>query len=528
MLRDILLFFLGLVFFLIGSKRLGFTLQKVLGFKIRKYLEFLSKNRFLGCIFGFILAFLLQSSSAANILVVGLVGAGLVSFLGSLPVILGAGLGSTLSPFLVVFKITKISPLIIIIGGFFYLFSKKDSLQRIGKSLFYFGLMFFGLDLIGQVAKQLEQSNLFVQVFEKDYFSLIPFLIALVFTALVQASIVPISILIFLVQQGGGISLNGIIPVILGVNVGTSISVVLVSLNGSLSGKKSALAGFLFKVFGALIFTFLFPIYSPWLVKLQIPLAYQIVLFHFIFNLFLVLFFILLDKKVALLVEKLLPGKEELYPIFPVYLDKKLLDSPDKALDAVRKELSRIVALIVKMLEKTEKLVFDFQKSNYSEVNYIELVIDELHHDILEYLDGLDKSTLTKEQAKRMIDISVIVDSLERIGDRILNIVRLAKYKKEKKVVFSSQGEKEIREFFRIIKQVICALEVGLSKLDGESLRKILDKSSEVGKMFSQSKIKHLERFYQRECVTADATIFNNMLVNFVEIFKHCSKIAQL
>jgi len=399
MIQAIILGILGLVFFFIGVFELNSVVQKIFNFRIRQYLQSVNKNRFFGAIFGFILTALLQSSSVASVLIIALVNAGLLNFLGSLPIILGIGVGSTIAPALVAFKITNIAPIFIIIGGFLYLFSKKDKLQSLGQAFLYFGLLFFGLDLIGEAAEPIKNSAFFMRLAQEGMSPFFGLLFGIIFTAIIQSSVVPIGLLVILAGEGL-VGLNLALPIILGANIGTTFSAILVSLKENLAAKRTALFYLIFKIIGVIIIFPFLGLFTSFLEKIFPSLPFQIIGAHFFFNLFLFLIFIFLTEAIGKIIKQILPGEEKVLPLFPIYLDKRLTGYPSQSFSVVLKELSRAVILIKEMFEETENLFIDFKPSAFKRIDYIEVVIDELQDEILDFLDCLKKEKLTQKETE--------------------------------------------------------------------------------------------------------------------------------
>jgi len=526
MIQAIILGILGLVFFFIGVFELNSVVQKILNFRIRQYLQSVNKNRFFGAIFGFILTALLQSSSVASVLIIALVNAGLLNFLGSLPIILGIGVGSTIAPALVAFKITNIAPIFIIIGGFLYLFSKKDKLQSLGQAFLYFGLLFFGLDLIGEAAEPIKNSVFFIRLAQEGMSPFFGLLFGIIFTAIIQSSVVPIGLLVILAGEGL-VGLNLALPIILGANIGTTFTAILVSLKENLAAKRTALFYLIFKIIGVIIFfSFLGP-FTSFLEKIFPSLPFQIIGAHFFFNLFLFLIFIFLTEAIGKIIKRILPGEEKVLPLFPIYLDKRLTGYPSQSFSVVLKELSRAVILIKEMFEETENLFIDFKPSAFKRIDYIEVVIDELQDEILDFLDCLKKEKLTQKDVKKAICLATITDELERIGDRTLNVAKLARLKAKKEIVFSQEAEEEIKGISSMLKNSFSILEKAISSLSPNYLNDILAQKKDFEEKISSALNNHLKKFYERECPMADSTIFNNILINFREIHNHCLKIIQ-
>jgi len=239
MVNSILLFITGLVLFLFGMIKLSELMQQQLSGSIRDYLKISVARPVYGFFMGIVSTLLLQSSSATTLLTMGVVSAGLISFYHSLGIILGADIGTTLTAQLVVWRFTTISPFIILVGGIL-MFTGKDRLRSYGEAIFYFGLIFFGLNLTSEATAPLKNNQSFIRFFQEAKNPLIGVCIGAVFTGIVQASAIPVGIMVIMGQQGL-ISIDNAVPVVFGANIGTTVTALLGSLVLNINAKKKCL-----------------------------------------------------------------------------------------------------------------------------------------------------------------------------------------------------------------------------------------------------------------------------------------------
>ena len=270
-------------------------------------------------------------------LLVGLVSAGLITFYHSLGIILGADIGTTLTAQLVVWKITSISPVFIFLGDILY-FVGKERWKIIGEVTLYFGLIFYGLSLIGDATAPLKENEAFVRFFRETKNPLLGLGLGLIFTGIVHASAIPVSILIILGHQGL-ITIENAIPIILGANIGTTVTALLGSTVANINGKRTAIAHVLFKVLGVVICLILLPLMVLAVKYLSSDIGQQIAFSHFVLNLVIVVVFIFLLQPFSRLVETIMPGTDHVLPMWPEFLDKTCLTTPEDALLCAKKEL---------------------------------------------------------------------------------------------------------------------------------------------------------------------------------------------
>ena len=295
------------MFFLVGMIRLSLAVRKIITAQIKQYIKYAVEKPIYGLFTGIISTVLFQSSSASIALNIGLVSAGLISYYSSLAIILGADIGTTLTVQFVVWKFTDISPLFIILGGLLWL-TCRAGWKRAGEIIFYFGLIFFGLGLVGETAVHLKNSPVFLNLFAGTKNHVFGFGLGIVFTAIVHASVIPIGILVMLAQQDL-VSLESALPIIIGANIGTTITALLAGTVATVSGRRTALSHFIFKCSGAVLVLILFPYFAALLKYLSPSLAQQIVLAHLLLNILIVLVFIFFLQPFAGLMNRIFPAQ---------------------------------------------------------------------------------------------------------------------------------------------------------------------------------------------------------------------------
>ena len=526
MIKGLILFATGLVFFLFGMLKLSTEIKSLFNnIRIREYFRYSIEKPIYGVIPGIISTILFQSSSATSALVVGMVSAGLISFYHSLSIMLGASIGTTLTIQLVVWKFTDISPVIIIVSAILWLLG-KGNWKTIGEALFYFGLIFFGLSVAAEATAPLKDNPAFVAFFQETKNPLLGVAAGLLFTAVVQASAIPISILVILAQQGL-ITIDNSLPIIFGANIGTAVTALLAGLVANISGKRSALAHLLFKFSGAAICLCILPVFIKVLNGLSSNVAQQIALGHVLFNFLIVMIFIFLLKPFSRLIEKILPGKEEVLPIWPIFLNEKCLSKLDDALECVEKELQRQIILAQKMFSETLLLISNFSQGKKNDILYIELIVDNLYDEISGYLCKIPSGRFSPEQSNRFLSFAGMIGDIERIGDHCVNLVELSENKHKTKIPFSRPAENELQEIqkltFKNLEEAVSLLE----RRDEEKIRSIFDREVEIDLKVKEASERHLERFHIGICQAAVGPIFIEILLNLERISDHCENIAE-
>ncbi len=525
-MKEILLFITGVALFLFGMLKLSLGMQAVFSSRMRQYIRFAVKKPFYGLLTGLLSTIVFQSSSATTLLTMGLVSAGLISFYHSLGIILGADIGTTLTIQLVVWKVTAISPILLFAGIIVY-FIGKQRLKTIGEMVIYFGTIFFGLSLIGDATIPLGENQLFIHFFRETENPLIGFFIGLVFTIIVQASAIPIGILVILGQQGL-ITIDNAFPILLGANVGTTATALLGSVATDINGKKSAVAHVLFKCSGALICLLSLSLFVSLLKSLSSDIAQQIAFGHFFYNLLIVIIFIGPMKSFSKLVETILPGKEETLPLWPEFLDQECFPNPDKALACVKKELCREMLLAQKMFRESFNLIYDYQTKKRQDVIYLELVVDNLQSEITKYLWNISCGELSLNLSKKLFAFSSFTSAIERIGDHSTNLAELAESKHMRKSFFSDAAYTELREIGGLVTENLAETASIIERKDMNKIRSIIERERGINVKIKNAVARHMERFYEKVCRAEAGPIYIDILVNLERIADHCKIIAQL
>lgn len=526
MVHYIFLFFAGLALFLLGMLKLNEQMQNVFSSRIREYICFAVKKPFFGLLTGLFTTILFQSSSATTLLTMGLVSAGLVSFYHSMGIILGADIGTTLTVQLVVWKVTDISP-IFLIGGIFLFFIGKGRLKIAGEALVYFGAIFYGLSLIGDATAPLKNSPVFTQYFLKTQNPLAGLLFGLVFTSIVQASAVPIGVLVILGQQGL-VSIENAIPIVIGANIGTTATALIGSVASDINGKRTALAHLFFKCSGAIVCMVFLPFFLSVLETASENIAQQIAFGHFLINIVIVLLFIFILQPFSRVILKIIPGDGKALPLWPEYLETKCLINPDDALSCVKKELSRQVSLAGKMLDKALGLITVYKGSRFRDIMYMELVMDNLQGEITKYLWNISCGNLSQPLTKRLFAFSSFAYDIERIGDRSVNLAELAEQKHGRKASFTEAAREELQDIGTLVMENLTDAASLIEKKDLARIRIVFERERRIDVKIKNAIDRHLERFYKKLCVAEAGPIYVDMLVNLERISDHCRLIAQL
>lgn len=542
----------GLAFFLYGMDKMSNGMKQTAGNKMRTIIGTLTKNRVIALMVGAFVTMVIQSSSATTVMLVSFVQAGLMSFVQSTGVILGADIGTTVTAQLIAFKLTDYALLMLAVGFSMRMFAKNEDIQNIGNVILGFGILFYGMKLMSDAMKPLRSYPDFIGLLEGLEHPLLGILAGAVFTALIQSSSAFTGILIVLAQQGL-ITLEAGIPLIFGANIGTCVTAVLASIGTSRDAKRVAAAHVIFKVAGVLLFIFWIPQFAELIRHIAMEFnsgaARQIANAHTIFNVSLGLIFLPMTGLFSKIVLKMLPEPETEKGVVPAtyYLDDSCLATPAIAISLARAEVARMAKLLERMLNaiiipfmSDKKLI----QSEQSIIDEADLYVSEIptqdeifpHLSLLEGLDMreekidfLEEKTanyllkivshgLPDNQACEVYAMVSIIKDLESIGDIIhRNMLPLIKKKQELTTDFSEEGKEELMIYHAKVRKQIRLIKEAFSEGDPEKAMKIMSKERKYLDLESQYRIRHLERVL---CQRIESIETNEVHMELMDLMK--------
>jgi phosphate:Na+ symporter len=524
-MKEILILLTGIAFFLFGMMKLSTEVQKLFTVRIRDYIKYAVKRPVYGLFVGAASTVFFQSSSATSVLIIGMVNAGLITFYQSLGVILGADIGTTLTVQLVVWKFTDLSPLFIITGAFLW-FTGKDKSKSVGELIFYFGLIFFGLSLAAYATAPLKDHPTVILFFQETKNPLLGIGIGALFAGFVHASAIPISILVILAQYDV-VTIENALPIVFGANVGTTVTALMAAMVTSISGKRSAVSHFIFKCVGLLIAMAILPFFIDILNLLTENVSQQIALGHLFFNVIIVVFFICVLKPYVRLMEKVIPGKEDILPLWPEFLDERHLENPEEALNCTKKEIGREMALAEKIFSESMLLRKDYQEWRRRNIGYIEPVVDNLRMEISRYLCQVSRCRLSPEQSRKLFTFTALVDDVERIGDHAVRLANLSRGKHLTQVEFTSGAEDELGKIENLVAENLHDAISLFDRWDDEKIKNVMLREENIDVKVKESRENHLARYYNRICHAGAGPYFVEMLLHLERISDLCQNVAE-
>lgn len=527
------MFFGGLGIFLFGIKSMGDGLQKSAGNRLRDILDKYTTNPFLGVLAGIIVTVLIQSSSGTTVITVGLVSAGFMTLRQAIGVIMGANIGTTVTAFIIGFDVGEYALPIIAIGAVLLFFFKKEKLQHLGQILFGFGMLFYGLELMGSGMKPLRSSEYFIDLTQS--MSDNPFLgviVGTVFTVIVQSSSATIGILQEL-YAGGSIDLGAALPVLFGDNIGTTITAILASIGASVAARRAAAAHVIFNLIGTTIFMILlvpFTNYIYWITDLlAIEDKMQIAFAHGTFNIvntFIQFWFI---GTIAWIVTKLVPGEDSIVDTKAQHLDPIFIQqSPSIAVEQAKYEVIRMGDFAKLGLDEARNYLTTGDKKHAEKSAHIEEALNSLNAKITDYLVKLAAVDLTEQESQEHKTLMHAINDIERIGDHVENIIELIDYKTATKVTLSSDAQKELTEMYDLTRATLEKSLQTLASGDMVEARKVIEMEAKLDMLERQFRKNHVVRLNTGACDGQAGMFFVDMLSNLERIGDHAMNITEI
>lgn len=518
----------GLGIFLYGIKQMGDGLQAAAGDRLRNILNTFTSNPIMGVLAGMIVTILIQSSSGTTVITIGLVSAGFMTMRQAIGVVMGANIGTTVTAFIIGIDIGAYALPILAIGAFLIFFIQKRKVKNIGMILFGFGALFYGLELMSGAVKPLADLEGFKQLMLDMSFNPIYGLIAgTILTVVIQSSSATIGIL-----QGffanDLISLHGALPVLLGDNIGTTITAVLASLAGSLAAKRVAAVHVMFNVIGASIFLIILPLYQmaiEWMQSLLNLKPEMVIAFaHGTFNVTNTLIQLPFIFVLAWVVTKIVPGEDLNEKYKPRNLDRNLINrAPSIALQEAQEEIQNIGHMTFSML----KNVNEYDDKKERDIMHKHAAIDNMNDNVRQYLTKISEKKLSKKDAERMTVLQDVNRTILKVAG--LSEAYLLDKKKEQtnQVQISEKAEASIN---RLYDHVTTSFDKTIDMFDVYDKVKrdeIVKISNESYRLEHDLRKKHIKRLSSGECTPEGGLLYLDMIGILERIGYHSRNISE-
>lgn len=533
----------GLALFIFGMNMMSESLQKVAGDKMKKVLGVLTRNAVCGMLAGALVTAVLQSSSATTVLVIGFVSAGLMSLKQGISVIFGANIGTTMTAQLMAFKISDYIMPIVFIGFLIAFIAKKEKVKFVGQTIFAFGLLFVGIEMMGDVMKPLATSPVFINMMEKV--SHIPVLgvgVGMLMTLVVQSSSATIAVLQSFASQTGPdgasvIGLVGAIPILLGDNIGTTITAILASIGQSKDAKRCAIAHSVFNITGSFLFIWIIKPFAKF-VEMISPkgneldvISRQIANAHMSFNIINTLIWLpLLPVMVKIVMFIVRDDKEVSIEDYKEksFLDKNVISQPIAAMYLVSQEIRRAGRLVSEMIGNMKATVMNNDSKALAELEKNAKLVTEIDENTVSYISGMfSNGSLTEEQSSTTAGLLYVLNDIARVSKRCEDASPVIRAKLEGKYKFSKDAVEELGKVIDNVEIMYRTSIVSLENGDTKTARKVFDYRKELRNMEKKFNKNHLKRLRKNNCKPEFTYPFSNVLHNLERIGDSCSGIVE-
>lgn len=506
----------GLGIFLYGLKIMGDGLQASAGDRLRNILNKYTSNPVLGVLAGMIVTILIQSSTGTTVITIGLVTAGFMTLKQAIGVIMGANIGTTVTAFIIGIDLGEYAMPILALGAFLIFFFKRSKINNIGRVLFGFGSLFFGLEFMGGAVKPLAELEGFRQLMlDMSSHTIYGILVGIGLTALVQSSSATIGILQEFYSQDL-ITLQGAIPVLLGDNIGTTITAILASLAGSLAAKRAAFVHVIFNVIGVIIFTLLLPIVIPLIATIQdawhLKPVMTIAFAHGAFNVTNTLIQLPFVGVLAWIVTKIVPGKDVTEDYKPQHLNKDLVyHAPGVALQETQKELQNVGNIVRSMLDDVHH-PSQMDKKMIKNVQQKHQAVVTISDSIRNYLVRISTKNITRKDVERLAVMFDVNRSILKVSELIEAYIEQVNRKKAKEITLTEDAERGIDKLYRFVDESFTKAIETLNVYDTTKKDEVVERSREAFNIEHQLRKGHIKRLNRGECSTDGGLLYVDII----------------
>lgn len=532
----------GLSIFLFGMNVMGDGLEKRSGSKLKSILEHLTSSPVKGLLLGAGVTAIIQSSSATTVMVVGFVNSGIMKLSQSIGVIMGANIGTTITSwllsltdiqadnfFLQLLKPSSFAPILAFIGIILVMFSNSDNANSTGSVLLGFAILMTGMDMMSDAVKPLASNPDFARILTLFTNPFLGILTGALLTAIIQSSSASVGILQALAITGG-ITFANAVSIILGQNIGTTITALLSSIGTNKSARRTAIVHLCFNSIGALFFLLLFyglkAIFNFGFIYNSINAA-GIATVHTIFNITSTLILFPFTKQLEKLAYFLIkPDKTTEKNEKIALLDERFLITPSIAVARAKDVANHMGKLARDSFLLAMSLIQNYDEEKARIIREDEEMIDRYEDKLGTFLVKLSRESLSVEASHDISNLLHSIGNFERISDHATNMVKVAKELYDKKITFSDSCMKEIDVISRAIGEILNLTIDAFTKNDLNIAKRIEPLEQLIDRLKNKMKNRHIMRVQNNECSIDIGFVFSDLLTNYGRVADHCSNVA--
>lgn len=532
----------GLAMFLFGMNSMSDALQKAAGERMKQILSFLTKNPIMGALAGALVTAVLQSSSATTVMVIGFVSAGLMTLPQGISVIFGANIGTTMTAQLMAFKISDYIYPIIFIGFLVYFIAKSEKAKNIGMVIFSFGLLFEGIEIMGSVMKPLAGSAVFTDLMGRvSEIPALGVLLGAAMTLVVQSSSATIAVLQNFASQPAAdgvtsvIGLAGAIPILLGDNIGTTITALLASIGQSKAAKRTAISHSIFNITGSIVFACLIRPFAAFVTYISPSgnevdvIARQIANAHTCFNIVCTLIWLPLLPVMVKLVTTIIPGKDKLpqTDCKPKFLDEKLLEQPVAAMYLLSQEIGRCADMASDMLN-TAKAALRGKAEDFHTYEVESNQVRNLRNDINDYTAKLLSSgVLTESQSEQTAGLLYVSNNIDRMTEYSQRVTQTVQQVYQSGRKLSASAEQELKECYDTAHDLFDRAVDSVRYGDADMAQQVLTDKKKLRKAQKRFNKAHMARVKAGKCEANLTADFSAILYGLERMVDNSVNIAE-
>lgn len=553
-LADILRLIGSLGLFLYGMKLMSESLQKVAGDKMRTILAAMTSNRVKGVFTGVLITALIQSSSATTVMVVSFVNAGLLSLVESVGIIMGANIGTTVTAWLISllgFKVSMSAISLPLIGlGLPFLFSQNRSRKNWGELIMGFALLFIGLQFLKTSMPDIKNNpeilTFLTSYTDMGFASTLLFLgLGTLLTILIQSSSATMALTLVMCNSGW-ISFEMAAAMVLGENIGTTITANLAAMIANTSAKRAARAHLIFNTFGVLWMLISLPYFlkliawvnmnllgggNPFVNAADVPISLS--LFHTAFNILNVVFLIWFANLIVRIVTKLVPVRENVEEEFKLqHIKTGTLSTPEASLFLAKQEISTYVKSTKKMFNYTKQAFNETNDKSFNKlfdkISQREDESDDMEVEIANFLTSVSETRLSTENSERVRAYFKMVSDIESVGDSTLNLAKAMKRKREQNAWFPQELRDNINKMFKLVDEALDVMHENTKLEFAEvKIKKAWEAEREINDYRTLLKTEHLANVEENKYKYQAGIIYNDMFSECEKIGDYCINVSE-
>ncbi len=532
----------GLALFLYGMDLMGDSLKKLAGGKLESILARLTSTKLRGFLLGLVVTAIIQSSSATTVMMVGFVNSGIMKLGQTISIIMGANIGTTVTSWILstagidgtavlikLFKPESFTPVLAAVGFIMTAVAKDDRKRNTGTILIGFAVLMFGMEAMSSSVEGLRDNETFTGMLTMFSNPIMGILVGTLFTAVIQSSSASVGVLQALALSCV-IPYSTAIPVILGQNIGTTITPIISSISGNTESKRVAFTCLYIKMIGVVVIAGSFYLLNRIIgfeFMSESVSAFNIAVIHTLFNILSTIVLLPFCSAIEKLAVKTIKGgkNEREFDVFDA-LDDRFLDMPGFAVEKCKELVCDMTNISVEAFEKATGLLKEFDRELFEEIKNLEARIDKYEDKTSTYLIKIASNQMSSKESKVVTELLHCIGDIERISDHALNIAETAKEVHDKKITFSDKAKTDISVITAAVSEILELARLSLVNDDLDIARRVEPLEQVIDRLNRKIKNGHISRLRQGDCTMELGFILSDLLTNYERVADHCSNIA--